>query len=310
MVAPLSAPRWCRVRPGAAPPILLACALSSEPARRRAAACPFHDEATRDRRHAAARRLAALLLAWGHTNELRETGAEGAEAAASDHEAHLGHGEVGGAHRAFLVGPAPTGPPLAGPLAVARFLSIRSGRGAQTPRAMPALGNAHGQMAPMSTCAPGPAGPGGRPAARGARCWRGSPSSRERAGFARAAAATDAVSTTPMDVVGGPVAGEGSAVVITLDTAHDLRLEGVAPNTGRVDGPAPTPCPPSIPAWPRPSTSSTTWSWTWIRSTGGPAHSSTSSASTPPPGRSPGVAPRTCSSPTSPRPAPRRTTSA
>ncbi len=38
-----------------------------------------------------------------------------------------------------------------------------------------------------------------------------------------------------MDVVGGPVAGEGSAVVITLDTAHDLRLEGVAPNTGRVE---------------------------------------------------------------------------
>ena len=38
-----------------------------------------------------------------------------------------------------------------------------------------------------------------------------------------------------MDVVGGPVAGEGSAVVITVDAAHDLRLEGVAPNTGRVE---------------------------------------------------------------------------
>ena len=38
-----------------------------------------------------------------------------------------------------------------------------------------------------------------------------------------------------MDVVGGPVAGEGSAVVVTVDAAHDLRLEGVAPNTGRVE---------------------------------------------------------------------------
>jgi hypothetical protein len=49
------------------------------------------------------------------------------------------------------------------------------------------------------------------------------------------AAATDhAPSTIPLDVVGGPVAAEGSAVVITVDAAHDLRLEGIAPDSGRV----------------------------------------------------------------------------
>ncbi len=90
-------------------------------------------------------------------------------------------------------------------------------------------------MAPMSTSAPGPA------RARAA----GGALSALLAGLAvvlacapvpaGATATTDGRSTTPMDVVGGPVAGEGSAVVVTVDAAHDLRLEGVAPNTGRVE---------------------------------------------------------------------------
>jgi hypothetical protein len=51
---------------------------------------------------------------------------------------------------------------------------------------------------------------------------------------AGAAAAGETRSTIPLDVVGGPVAAEGSAVVIAVNAAHDLRLEGIAPNTGRV----------------------------------------------------------------------------
>jgi hypothetical protein len=43
-----------------------------------------------------------------------------------------------------------------------------------------------------------------------------------------------AFSTTPLDVVGGPVAAEGTAVVITADASHNLHIEGVAPDTGRV----------------------------------------------------------------------------
>jgi hypothetical protein len=43
-----------------------------------------------------------------------------------------------------------------------------------------------------------------------------------------------AFSTTPLDVVGGPVAAEGAAVVITADASHNLHVEGVAPDTGRV----------------------------------------------------------------------------
>ncbi len=54
-------------------------------------------------------------------------------------------------------------------------------------------------------------------------------------GPAPAAAAAGGLSTVPLDVVGGPVAGEGAAVVIAVDAAHDLRLEGIAPNTGRVE---------------------------------------------------------------------------
>ncbi len=45
---------------------------------------------------------------------------------------------------------------------------------------------------------------------------------------------TPEFSTTPLHVVGGPVAAEGTAVVITADSAHNLHVEGVAPNTGRV----------------------------------------------------------------------------
>jgi hypothetical protein len=42
------------------------------------------------------------------------------------------------------------------------------------------------------------------------------------------------LSTVPLHVVGGPVAAEGSAVIITVDAARTLRLEGIAPDTGRV----------------------------------------------------------------------------
>jgi hypothetical protein len=45
---------------------------------------------------------------------------------------------------------------------------------------------------------------------------------------------TSSFSTTPLQVVGGPVAAEGAAVVITADASHDLHVEGVAPDTGRV----------------------------------------------------------------------------
>lgn len=90
-------------------------------------------------------------------------------------------------------------------------------------------------MAPMTTSAPGRARARAAAAAALVAVLAGlvvlsmwTPSS------SQAAAATDDVSTTPMDVVGGPVAGEGSAVVLTVDAAHDLRLQGVAPNTGRV----------------------------------------------------------------------------
>jgi hypothetical protein len=45
---------------------------------------------------------------------------------------------------------------------------------------------------------------------------------------------TPSFSTTPLHVVAGPVAAEGAAVVVTVDPAHNLHVEGVAPNTGRV----------------------------------------------------------------------------
>ena len=51
---------------------------------------------------------------------------------------------------------------------------------------------------------------------------------------AAAVTQTSSFSTTPLDVVGGPVAAEGAAVVITADASHNLHVEGVAPNTGRV----------------------------------------------------------------------------
>jgi hypothetical protein len=41
-------------------------------------------------------------------------------------------------------------------------------------------------------------------------------------------------SLTPLDVVGDPVAGEGAAVAVTVDSAHNLHLVGVAPDTGQV----------------------------------------------------------------------------
>jgi hypothetical protein len=51
-----------------------------------------------------------------------------------------------------------------------------------------------------------------------------------------AAAVTQApsFSTTPLTVVGGPVAAEGAAVVIIADSSHNLHVAGVAPDTGRV----------------------------------------------------------------------------
>jgi len=39
---------------------------------------------------------------------------------------------------------------------------------------------------------------------------------------------------TPMDVVGDPVAGEGAAAAVTVDSSHNLHLVGVAPDTGHV----------------------------------------------------------------------------
>jgi hypothetical protein len=50
-----------------------------------------------------------------------------------------------------------------------------------------------------------------------------------------AAAATGTHSAIPLHVVGGPVAGEGSAVVLAVDAARNLRLEGIAPDSGRVE---------------------------------------------------------------------------
>jgi hypothetical protein len=41
-------------------------------------------------------------------------------------------------------------------------------------------------------------------------------------------------SLTPIDVVGDPVAGEGAAVAVTVDSAHNLHLAGVAPDSGSV----------------------------------------------------------------------------
>lgn len=41
-------------------------------------------------------------------------------------------------------------------------------------------------------------------------------------------------SLTSIDVVGDPVAGEGTAAVVTVDSSHNLHLVGVAPDTGRV----------------------------------------------------------------------------
>ena len=51
---------------------------------------------------------------------------------------------------------------------------------------------------------------------------------------AGAVAQAPAFSTTRLNVVGGPVAAEGAAVVITADSSHNLHVEGVAPDTGRV----------------------------------------------------------------------------
>jgi hypothetical protein len=45
---------------------------------------------------------------------------------------------------------------------------------------------------------------------------------------------TPAFSTTPLHLVSEPVAAEGAAVVITADSSHNLHVEGVAPDTGRV----------------------------------------------------------------------------
>ncbi len=42
------------------------------------------------------------------------------------------------------------------------------------------------------------------------------------------------VSTTPLEILGGLEAGEGTAVAITVDRARDLRLDGIAPDTGAV----------------------------------------------------------------------------
>jgi outer membrane protein assembly factor BamB len=51
---------------------------------------------------------------------------------------------------------------------------------------------------------------------------------------AAAVTQTSSFSTTPLHLVGGPVAAEGAAVVITADASHNLHVEGVAPDTGRV----------------------------------------------------------------------------
>jgi hypothetical protein len=47
-------------------------------------------------------------------------------------------------------------------------------------------------------------------------------------------AAASAIPTTALTVVGGPVAAEGAAVVVTVNAARNLHIEGVAPDTGRV----------------------------------------------------------------------------
>ncbi|HEY1828278.1 MAG TPA: hypothetical protein VGF87_09660 [Acidimicrobiales bacterium] len=49
-----------------------------------------------------------------------------------------------------------------------------------------------------------------------------------------AAGATSATIYRNIDVVGGPVAAEGAAVVITTDAKDAMHLEGIAPNTGKV----------------------------------------------------------------------------
>jgi hypothetical protein len=41
-------------------------------------------------------------------------------------------------------------------------------------------------------------------------------------------------SLTPIDIVGDPVAGEGAAAAVTVDSSHNLHLVGVAPDSGRV----------------------------------------------------------------------------
>jgi len=47
-------------------------------------------------------------------------------------------------------------------------------------------------------------------------------------------ATTSTTSTSPLHVVGGPVAAEGAADVITVDAARNLHLQGIAPDTGKV----------------------------------------------------------------------------
>ncbi len=47
-------------------------------------------------------------------------------------------------------------------------------------------------------------------------------------------AAAPSTPASQLKIVGGPVAAEGAAVIITVDAKHDLHLDGIAPNTGKV----------------------------------------------------------------------------
>src|SRR5580704_620746 len=48
------------------------------------------------------------------------------------------------------------------------------------------------------------------------------------------ALASTATPASRLHVVGGPVAAEGAAVVITVDSSRNLHLEGIAPDTGQI----------------------------------------------------------------------------
>jgi outer membrane protein assembly factor BamB len=53
--------------------------------------------------------------------------------------------------------------------------------------------------------------------------------------FAQTSAATSPGAViSSLHIVGGPVAAEGAVVVITADSRHNLHIEGIAPNTGKV----------------------------------------------------------------------------